>query len=188
MHTLRGSLVYVMWESSFVINSIPHTKDHKIWPSLVLLSIWFQRGRIVGPKASPTHNNTKIHQFNFFWRDIQLVSSLQLVSGLHSIGAIGVKLSSGFGYGRLKRSKAENPIWEWSEKGRKLDYGVRGKLKSIIPQGDICNSKISYKSSFHSVSFSIIWYLLLFACFGRVVIKHQKGGDCKEHGPLAHVV
>ena len=110
------------------------------------------------------------------------------MSSLHSIGAIGVKLSSGFGYGRLKRSKAENPIWEWSEKGRKLDYGVRGRLKSIIPQGDICNNKISYKSSFHSVSFTIIWYLLLFAFFGRVVIKHQKGGDCKENGPFANLV
>ena len=69
-----------------------------------------------------------------------------------------------------------------------MDNGVRGRLKSIIPQGDIGNSKRSYKSSFHSVSFTIIWYLLLFAFFGRVVIKHQKGGDCKENGPFAHLV
>jgi hypothetical protein len=30
--------------------------------------------------------------------------------------------------------------------------------------------------------------LLLFACFGRVVIKHQKGEDCKENGPSAHLI
>jgi hypothetical protein len=27
--------------------------------------------------------------------------------------------------------------------------------------------------------------LVLFACFGCVVINHQKGGDCKENGPQA---
>jgi hypothetical protein len=26
---------------------------------------------------------------------------------------------------------------------------------------------------------------VLFACFGCVVINHQKGGDCKENGPRA---
>ena len=28
-----------------------------------------------------------------------------------------------------------------------------------------------------------IQILVLFACFGCVVINHQKGGDCKENGP-----
>jgi hypothetical protein len=28
-----------------------------------------------------------------------------------------------------------------------------------------------------------IQMLVLFACFGCVVINHQKGGDCKENGP-----
>jgi hypothetical protein len=26
---------------------------------------------------------------------------------------------------------------------------------------------------------------VIFACFGCVVINHQKGGDCKENGPQA---
>jgi len=26
---------------------------------------------------------------------------------------------------------------------------------------------------------------VIFACFGCVVINHQKGGDCKENGPRA---
>jgi hypothetical protein len=26
---------------------------------------------------------------------------------------------------------------------------------------------------------------IIFACFGCVVINHQKGGDCKENGPRA---
>jgi hypothetical protein len=30
-----------------------------------------------------------------------------------------------------------------------------------------------------------IQILILFACFGCVVINHQKGGDCKENGPRA---
>ena len=34
----------------------------------------------------------------------------------------------------------------------------------------------------------LIWYLLLFACFGHVVIKHQKGGDCKENRQSAHLL
>jgi hypothetical protein len=58
MHIFRGSLVYVMWESSFVIYSTPHTQDHKIWSSLVLLmsflSVFDSKGEeFVGPKASP---------------------------------------------------------------------------------------------------------------------------------------
>ena len=57
MHIFRGSLVYVMWESSFVIYSTPHIKDHKIWPSLVLLMSSFsvfdsKGGEFRGPKAS----------------------------------------------------------------------------------------------------------------------------------------
>jgi hypothetical protein len=38
----------------------------------------------------------------------------------------------------------------WSEKGIKVDYGVRGRLKSIIPLGDICKGKISF-SKVHSI-------------------------------------
>jgi hypothetical protein len=30
--------------------------------------------------------------------------------------------------------------------------------------------------------------LLLFACFGRVVINQQKAGDCKENEPLVHLL
>jgi hypothetical protein len=29
----------------------------------------------------------------------------------------------------------------------------------------------------------LIQMFVIFACFGCVVINHQKGGDCKEHGP-----
>jgi hypothetical protein len=113
MHIFRGSLVYVMWESSIVINSTPSTKDHKIWPSLVLLMSSFsvfdsKGGRIIGPKASPTHNNTKIYKNQIFWMNFQLVSSqVVLVMG---------------------RSMGENPIWERSKKGRKVDYRVRGSI------------------------------------------------------------
>jgi hypothetical protein len=55
-----------------------------------------------------------------------------------------------FGYGKIK---GENPIWEWSEKGRKVDYGVRGRLMSIIPQGDIGKGKISFQRSIQVISF-----------------------------------
>ena len=41
MHIFRGSLVYIMWESNFVIYFTLHTKDHKVWPSLVLLISFF---------------------------------------------------------------------------------------------------------------------------------------------------
>jgi hypothetical protein len=30
---------------------------------------------------------------------------------------------------------------------------------------------------------NVIQITVLFACFGCVVINHQKGGDCKENGP-----
>jgi hypothetical protein len=30
-----------------------------------------------------------------------------------------------------------------------------------------------------------IQIVVLFSCFGCVVINHQKGGDCKENGPRA---
>jgi hypothetical protein len=31
-------------------------------------------------------------------------------------------------------------------------------------------------------------HILLFACFGCVVINQQKGKDCKKNGPLAHLL
>ena len=57
MHIFRGSLVYIMWESNFVTYSTLHTKDHKVWPSLVLLMSSFsvfdsKGGEFRGPKAS----------------------------------------------------------------------------------------------------------------------------------------
>ena len=106
-------------------------------------------GEVVGPKANPTHNNTKIHKFKIFGR-FQNGTNIQVVT------FNWCQATSGFGYEMLRRSKGENPKWEWSEKGRKVDYGVRGRLKSIIPQGDIGKGKISCKSSFHLVSFGII--------------------------------
>ena len=35
-----------------------------------------------------------------------------------------------------------------------------------------------------SVSGSICQFLQIYACFDCVVINHQKGGDCNEHGPI----
>ena len=78
------------------------------------------------------------------------------------------------------------------------------RRKSIMPHGNICKGKISFQS-FHKwylfASYKLVFALhpskqivfkiphfLLFACFGRVVINHQKGGDFKENGPLAHLV
>lgn len=51
MHTLRGILVYVMWESSFMINWTSHLKDHKriIFPyatNVFLFGVSFRRQRI----------------------------------------------------------------------------------------------------------------------------------------------
>ena len=56
MHIFRGSLIYIMWESNFVNYSFLHTKDHKVWPSLVLLMSSFsvfdsKGGEFRGPKA-----------------------------------------------------------------------------------------------------------------------------------------
>ena len=57
MHIFRGSLVYIMRESNFVIHFSLYTKDHEIWPSLVLLMSSFlvfdaKGGEFEGPKAS----------------------------------------------------------------------------------------------------------------------------------------
>ena len=46
-----------MWESNFVIHFTLYTKDHEIWPSLVLLMPSFsvfdaKGGEFEGPKAS----------------------------------------------------------------------------------------------------------------------------------------
>jgi hypothetical protein len=35
-----------------------------------------------------------------------------------------------------------------------------------------------------SVIGSICKFLQIYACFDCVVINHQKGGDCKKHGPI----
>ena len=35
-----------------------------------------------------------------------------------------------------------------------------------------------------SVSGLICLFLQIYACFDCVVINHQKGGDCNEHGPI----
>jgi hypothetical protein len=56
-----------------------------------------------------------------------------------------------------------------------VNYGVRGRLKSIISH---CGDKHA-ASRLHI----FIQMFVIFACFGCVVINHQKGGDCKENGP-----
>jgi hypothetical protein len=58
-----------------------------------------------------------------------------------------------------------------------VDYGVRGRLKSIISHcgGHSC----ILPSRVHT----FIKMFVIFACFGCVVINHQKVGDCKENGP-----
>jgi hypothetical protein len=60
-----------------------------------------------------------------------------------------------------------------------VNYGVRGRLKSIISlSGD--------KTCILAIRLHIfIQMFVIFACFGCVVINHQKGGDCKENGPRA---
>jgi hypothetical protein len=57
-----------------------------------------------------------------------------------------------------------------------VNDGVRGRLKSII---SLWGQSCILASKMH------IFILVLFACFGCVVINHQKGGDCKENGPRA---
>jgi hypothetical protein len=59
-----------------------------------------------------------------------------------------------------------------------VNYGVRGRLKSIISH---CGDTHALASRLHI----FIQTLILFTCFGCVVINHQKGGDCKENGPRA---
>jgi hypothetical protein len=60
-----------------------------------------------------------------------------------------------------------------------VNYGVRGRLKSIISlSGD---KTCILASRLHT----FIQIFVIFACFGCVVINHQKGGDCKENGPRA---
>jgi hypothetical protein len=57
-----------------------------------------------------------------------------------------------------------------------VNYGVRGRLKSIISlyggQSCILASRLHI----------FIEMFVIFACFGCVIINHQKGGDCKENG------
>ena len=59
-----------------------------------------------------------------------------------------------------------------------MNYGVRGRLKSIMSH---CGQSCILASRLHIFT----QILVLFACFGCVVINHQKGGDCKENGPRA---
>jgi hypothetical protein len=58
-----------------------------------------------------------------------------------------------------------------------VDYGVRGRLKFII----------SYCGGHSCILVSrlhiLIKMVVIFACFGCVVIIHQKRVDCKENGP-----
>jgi hypothetical protein len=58
-----------------------------------------------------------------------------------------------------------------------VDYGVRGRLKSIIAQ---CGGHTCILASRLHI---LIKMFVIFACFSCVVINHQKGGDCKENGP-----
>ena len=73
-------------------------------------------GEVVGPKASSTHNNTKIHKFKKIWK-ISNGTKIQVVT------FNWCQATSGFGYGMLRRSKGENPKWEWSENGE--ESGLR---------------------------------------------------------------
>jgi hypothetical protein len=56
-----------------------------------------------------------------------------------------------------------------------VNYGVRGGLS---PQSHIMGTLMHLASRLHI----FIKTFVIFACFGCVVINHQKGGDCKENG------
>jgi hypothetical protein len=58
-----------------------------------------------------------------------------------------------------------------------VNYGVRGRLKSIISH---CGGQTCILASRLHIFNQLF---VIFACFGCVVINHQKGGDCKENGP-----
>ena len=60
-----------------------------------------------------------------------------------------------------------------------MNYRVRGRLKSIISH---CGGQTCILASRLHI---FIQMFVIFACFGCVVINHQKGGDCKENGPWA---
>jgi hypothetical protein len=60
-----------------------------------------------------------------------------------------------------------------------VNYGVRGRLKSIISH---CGGQTCILASRLHI---FIQMFVIFACFGCVVINHQKGGDCKENEPRA---
>ena len=65
-------------------------------------------------------------------------------------------------------------------------YGEKQKGKSWI-QGS--PSRLWMVVSIQaSVSGSICQFLQFYAYFDCVVINHQKGGDCKEHGPIQAIV
>jgi Ca2+/Na+ antiporter len=57
-----------------------------------------------------------------------------------------------------------------------VNYGVRGRLKSIISH---CGVNHASKQVDCIFSFRCLLYLLV----GCVVINHQKGRDCKENRP-----
>jgi Na+-driven multidrug efflux pump len=57
-----------------------------------------------------------------------------------------------------------------------VNYGVRGRLKSII---SLCGGQTCILASILHI---FIQMFVIFVCFGCVVINHQKGGDCKENG------
>jgi hypothetical protein len=67
----------------------------------------------------------------------------------------------------------------WSKIGSKGITELGGRLKSIISH--LWGQSCILASRLHI----FIQILILFACFGCVVINHQKGGDCKENGPGA---
>jgi hypothetical protein len=59
-----------------------------------------------------------------------------------------------------------------------VNYGVRGRLKSII---SLCGDTCILASRLRI----FIQMFVIFDCFGCVVINNQKGGDFKENGPRA---
>jgi hypothetical protein len=71
----------------------------------------------------------------------------------------------------------------------------RGKLRVNIGREDKKGGKfdlggvwmmVSIQASVNGSNFEFCQFLQIYSCFGCVVINHQKGGDCSEHGLICH--
>jgi hypothetical protein len=68
-------------------------------------------------------------------------------------------------------------------KGENVKIGREDQKRGKVDLGGVW-MMVNIQASVSGSNFLSI--LQIYTCFGCVVINHQKGGDCSEHGPICH--